>query len=74
MRLAVGAVLVSCLVLTTALVMSNTTGRRSAMLGEGTPGPAAMVAVTMPEKRYVVPLFLEDVCCGCPVVAGSWMP
>ena len=72
--MAVGAVLVSCLVLTTALVMSNTTGRRSAMLGEGTPGPAAVAAVTMAVKRYVVPLYLEGVYCGCQVVAGSWKP
>jgi hypothetical protein len=53
-RVVVGVVMVSCLVLTTALAMSNTTGR-SALLRGGTPGPAAVAAATIAVEGYVVP-------------------
>eukprot|EP00624_Nannochloropsis_granulata_P002545 evm.model.NODE_22820_length_13699_cov_48.392071.1 len=52
-RMAVGVVMVSCLVLTTALAISNTTGRRSALLRGGTPGPAAVAAATSAMEGYV---------------------
>jgi hypothetical protein len=59
-RAAVGVMMVSCLVLPTALAMSNTTGGRSALLRGGTPGPAAVAAATSAVEGYVLPS-----CRGC---------
>jgi len=54
MRIAVGIVMVSCLALTTALAISNTTGGRSALLRGVTPGSAALATATSAVEGYVL--------------------
>lgn len=55
-RVAVGVVMVSCLVLTIALATSSSTGRRSASLRGGTPRPAGVAAATIAVEGYVLQL------------------
>ena len=68
-RVAVGVVMVSCLVLTIALATSKTTGGRSASLRGGT---APVAAATMAMEEYVLPSCLEDICLCVLIVKGLW--
>lgn len=66
-HMAVGMVMVSCLVLITEVAMSNT---RSTSLRGGTPGPASVAAATMAVEGCVLPSCLEGVCFGCDGLVG----